>query len=596
MKLLCIRIQKDRKGLFMKIEKGFTILSVVGAVSILLILGIAVTSLGVFNVNFAVQTKVNNEAQALAEAGVAEALVLLNQNNNWGLNKETIAKQLGEGNYTLTFDPGKEYYSTNNLSGDTAKEGFGNRSVPSNSALIFSTGVSGGKKRIIEVLIHKPVFPYAVAVSGNLQSGGPLNVMGVKSLNDVEKCLNEGECNGDGNVFANGKSNDEAIIKAGKDTYITGSAGATGSIDIKLPSTIKGGIYPNSTPISMPQIDPKKYDPIKILGKIDLIDNNISNLSVETVTRREGDLVVNGPLELSNGFLYVKGNLEVNGAVTGTGAIVVEGNAVIKDGSTLNTSNKIAILAGNDVTLSGQNNYFNGLVMTKGNFTANQITIVGAFIANNPDKTTGNVNLNGVKVVYTPEAVTQDYLVKSTGSEVVIGYFDRQEYSKPYYLKYPVVPDCIDVAEKAGGIKRLAKGFCIDNSNSTGINPTGNPMLIIADRKSDGSMIYKDYYNTEIPFDATPPFFSAFPLTKEEEWQPQPQPQPQYEYNPKGKFRPPTPDDQRRQKGDVYLGGNAGKPIVTVKESLSLTNFNFSVDNKFIQEGMKLRVIYQRYL
>lgn len=583
----------------MKKEKGFTILSVVGAVGILLVLGIAVTSLGIFNVNFAMQTKVNNEASALAEAGVAEALVLLNQNNNWGLNKETIAKQLGEGKYTLTFDPGKEYYSVNNLSGDTAIEGFGNRSVPSNSALIFSTGISGGKKRIIEVLIHKPVFPYAVAVSGKLQSDGPLNVLGVKSLNDVEKCLNEGECNGDGNVFANGENKDEAIIKAGKDTYITGSAGATGNIDIKLPSTIKGGIYPNSTPISMPEVDPKKYDPIDILGKIDIIDNNISNLSVETVTRHKGDLVVNGPLELSNGFLYVTGNLEVNGAVTGTGAVVVEGNAVIKDGSSLNTSNKIALLAGNDVTLSGQNNYFNGLVMTKGDFTANQITIVGAFIVNNPDKATaGDVNLNGVKVVYTPEAVTQDYLVKSTGYEVVIGYLGgTKEGNNMHYFKYPGVPNCSDVAEKAGGIKRLAKGFCIDNSNSTGINTTGNPMLIIATRKSDGSLIYKNYEEKGYAFENAPPL-GAFPLTKEEEWKPRFQPLLQSKYPPKGDERSRLMKQLKdvNYRGDVRIGGNPGKPTVTVKESLSLTNFSFSVDNKFIQEGMKLRVIYQREL
>ncbi|MCA9791545.1 MAG: hypothetical protein KC910_07105, partial [Candidatus Eremiobacteraeota bacterium] len=108
------------------------------------------------------------------------------------------------------------------------------------------------------------------------------------------------------------------------------------------------------------------------------------------VHRGAGDLTVVGDLKLSGATLFVDGDLTVYGGVTGKGLVVVTGQ-VKMSGAELSSQNQSVFLAGKDVTLSGssqQQSSFQGLVYTEGNFSASDIRVVGAFVANGPDSKT----------------------------------------------------------------------------------------------------------------------------------------------------------------------------------------------------------------
>src|SRR5205085_2210527 len=95
------------------------------------------------------------------------------------------------------------------------------------------------------------------------------------------------------------------------------------------------------------------------------------------------DLTVQGDLILNQALLYVKGNLTVQGGLTGSGIVVVLGSTTVTGATDVAAGNLVALVAMGNVTLignAGVKNYFQGLVYTRGTFSASNVTIAGTFV------------------------------------------------------------------------------------------------------------------------------------------------------------------------------------------------------------------------
>ena len=127
-----------------------------------------------------------------------------------------------------------------------------------------------------------------------------------------------------------------------------------------------------------------------------------------------GSVTYDSQVALDQAMLYCDGDLTINGPVTGEGLIVVKGNATFNSGTSLAGTNKLAILAGGNITINGNNNYFSGLVYCEGVLDASDITIVGNTIVNSSDNTGTTVDLENVTIVSNED--TADMTITVTSS------------------------------------------------------------------------------------------------------------------------------------------------------------------------------------
>ncbi|MBI2267391.1 MAG: hypothetical protein HYU64_19865 [Armatimonadetes bacterium] len=257
---------------------------------------------------------------------------------------------------------------------------------------------------------------YALAASGYIRSSTPLIVQGVENLQayvDAQEGAPDSAKERPGNLAANSTDPVRAIFLP-TDSYITGNTKATGGILYEPPVTVKGGLNPYTPASALPKVDIASFNPKilegvgNLLGDVNttitLADSTYSKLPpLDGVYYAPGDLTIDGDLNLGNSVLFVEGNLTVTGAAVGTGAIFVMKNTGIQKGATLAAGNQIALFGKGDVTLSGQNNMFQGMVYTEGRLTAKQMTVVGVVVANGTEET-GNIDLQDSKLVYNQEA------------------------------------------------------------------------------------------------------------------------------------------------------------------------------------------------
>ncbi len=237
-------------------------------------------------------------------------------------------------------------------------------------------GVSNPNGAIIEGEIRTPPAPVPLP-QFNVQQYDPANPYSVNSnsggnYNDPTQIQNNptGPSGGTGATGATGS------------TGTSGATGATGSSAYTGMAGYSGPIYNFQT--------------------IDVYQVNDQDLT--GVVRSRGDLTVNGKITLDNAMLYVNGNLHVTNGVKGNGALIVNGAANITGGTDLTSDDVVALLAQSSVQLTGTNqnqNQFNGLIYTGGDFNADHITVVGTFIASGQNSNVGQINLSSCNMYYT---------------------------------------------------------------------------------------------------------------------------------------------------------------------------------------------------
>lgn len=292
-------------------------------------------------------------------------------------------------------------YSTNNLASDSSIAGDG-RSVPGHAVHLVALGCCRSEKIQIETVFINPPFPSGCASRGpvrlravNLWGFPPDRVPAAPLLPDPSVPAH---------VYTNSALPNALELGPGCDIY--GDAAAVGGITLDPTSNVRGEMRPGSQPNQVPHFDiAAMYGSIaQYVGQVPYQEGK----PVQTFCVLGSDLNVAGDLELEGGVLAVRGNLNVAGHLKGQGFIVATGNVTARAGANFMGERKLALLAGGNLDLSGQDSAtytFNGLLYSHGSIRAHDLTVLGSLISDGP---TGSeiVKLVRVAVVQTNVSVT----------------------------------------------------------------------------------------------------------------------------------------------------------------------------------------------
>ena len=266
----------------------------------------------------------------------------------------------------------------------------------------MGVGESRGKRVLYEVIIHRPGLTHAAASSGSLLLDGNNEAGSLRNLEELAQvtasgldteALQENLRNTTIATSGSRSNDDEAPLILRGNLTLFGDAISGGSIEQDGDIQFLHGGRPlsNSKKVELPVIDNiQNYDPqVAALGGFTELSpsyNGASNLFLGR-NRLEGDLNITGDVQLSGAILYVTGDVNIQGNITGDGAIVSLGNTTLTGQSTLEADSKVAVISQGDLRLEGtgaERSLFSGLVYSEGKITAEQITVVGGLVANNP--------------------------------------------------------------------------------------------------------------------------------------------------------------------------------------------------------------------
>lgn len=396
-------------------RRGASLATVLAIVMMLTMLTATATAIYTMTLNF-VQSDYNSAlALCEAESALHELLYELGRNERFGtLGTEEIRGRVtaaseapdGAAYHVLTFRSGTGFArSVNNLDGTSSSGALG-RTLPAGQVHALATGFCRGRTVTLEVLIKHPPFPFGLATSGRILSRDPLVVKGTSSA----EAYREGREDRPGHVLAN--SPDGIVIErpggtpAEQVTNITGFARSAGDIRVAQPATIRGGIQPFFGSSDLPDVNladflqmvefaPGNLKP----GVVAIAASEYGSQELDAIYFYRGNLRYNGSVEMKDAFLVVDGNLDIIGGLRGRGAIVATGNINLEGGSSLDGRNNVAVLAGQDLTVRGGGNYFQGILYSEGNLVASNVTVVGNSIVNSPTPGKGNVDLQQVTFV-----------------------------------------------------------------------------------------------------------------------------------------------------------------------------------------------------
>ncbi len=366
------------------------------------------------------------EAESVADAVLHLASARLLQQPSFGVQgpaqQRSLVLTLPQGSARLTFDPQQARswgipVSLNNLENESSAPGY-RRTLPPQMVQLLAEGRSGGSRRLVEVLISQPPFKWAVASTGPVHSAGGLKVFAVKDLSRL--VLGVDNLPPDqilpGHILSDHPSAQALSLDSTptNPSLITGDAQTVGSVALGASTTVQGQVKQHADPSDLPEVLVERYDPEGIQGLQALAaDTHGSGLDLSGIWRRQGNLTVAaGGLNLEQGYLYVDGNLEIQGGVTGKGAIFATGNVVIRGMSRFSSDSLQAVVAGGDLTIEGsspQQSSFQGLLMGGKSLRARHLTLAGSLLGANRDPEGSAIELEQVNLVSNPAAISLDF-------------------------------------------------------------------------------------------------------------------------------------------------------------------------------------------
>lgn len=383
-------------------------------------LSFTLVSLHLFHLNAGTRYSNAQRARNLAESALNRATWMVIQNPDLGTASSSLDPNVRvqhqggpSGSYGLVcFDPAQATaqgvgHSLNNLENDASAAGWDQRVVPGQAVHLVGRGHCGGVDVHLEAIIHVPRYPYALSSSGPIASPGGLLVGSVANAGDAaggvdqippDKLL-------PGHLATNGldAGGTAALALQGPDILITGDARAVGSVDRDANVEIRGAVRPFDDPVPLPDIDVASYDPT---GRPGLQNLTAAPALLQGRARWQGTAQVNGDLVLQDALLYVDGDLTVTGGIRGKGAVVVTGTTSILSGSALDSSNAVALVSGDTLTVNGNqrgSSYFQGILYTEGDLIANDITLMGAVIGNSSGPQGSRLSLRNADIIQVPE-------------------------------------------------------------------------------------------------------------------------------------------------------------------------------------------------
>jgi len=402
-------------------RRGTSVGTYITAIAAFMVLIFTLVSMAIQHLHFSSVAYQQQAAKNLAEAAIHKALVkvLNSPSQNFGVARlpaevvRITTSHYPQGSQGIVCFHGdtarreKIPLSLNNFRGDGQVLGSLGRSVPINTLHLVATGTCGGYKRTLETLFYVPPFPSALASEGPVRSRGALLVAGVKDPSKFPGNYEDlpPEEKAPSHVFSNFTS--DKAVELGAGAVVQGNVGAVGGIIVDPAVTVAGEIRPHSEPQPLPQLDLvgvfNRLD--RQVGK-DLLGSTVNgDYDLQWNAQCNGDLHITGSLQLNQGILFVKGNLQVDGGVTGEGAIYVGGTTLIQRGADLRASDQIAVVSRDKITLrgAGQSAYFfQGLLYSEADVLAKDITVLGAVIA----RGLGGLDFENVNLLNSPVTIS----------------------------------------------------------------------------------------------------------------------------------------------------------------------------------------------
>ena len=405
-----------------------------------LLAGLAFTTATLTISQLAVNSRLENSkiARDLAESAASKCLAQVMANPDWagdtevkldcapgGWGRTSFSKSTAGG---WSIPP-----STNNLSGLTSltSQADAKRSLPPTSVEVYSVGSYRGATSKVCQVIAIPPYRYAMASTGTIRSSGGLTVASVDDpavlTNGFDSVLDEQLQAG--HLAGNHVGPQSVVLEStpGQPVLIKGGVDSAGGVSLLGGAKVLGSVRQNGQPVPLPSIDVKDYDP---RDRSDVVKTELpvqEHFRIEKPTRQKGDLKINSGLELSKGYLYVEGNLDIYGGIKGKGAIFATGDVKIHGVSTYGANDQEAIVAKGDVGIDGtdrNHSIFQGVVYTEGNFNAKDVTLVGSLVGNKARSADGSggtdMNLYSTNVLYNQKIMQTAW---TSGFEVDGGSF-----------------------------------------------------------------------------------------------------------------------------------------------------------------------------
>lgn len=418
-------------------RSGFSLITVLGLLGVVLVLALAISAGTVGQLQLTNTMAHRARARHHAESAIARAIQQLMAEPSYGM-ADSPGEVLGDAQLTFNSELATELglpLSFNNLGSDSPSQG-NNRVVPPESAQLLAVGRSGPVSCVVEVLLTLGD-PDVISSSGPVATEGGVVVARVtdaSELGDLESL--EPEDLDPGTMASNSAEN--KAIELSQETIITGDVKAVGGIEVTPGAQILGRVMPGARASAIPDVDISSYDPVA-QGRPEVQTLQGGRISGETLSGfyvHRGDLTVDDGLELGNAVLYVDGNLTVHGGVSGRGAMISTGSTRVEDGVALSSDNQVALLSQGDVTLQGfgKASTFSGLVYTEGDFSAEQVTVVGTFVANSPEGS--EVTFKDANLIQNPRSQEVRIATRSGSSatlapaQLVAGEFRRSPIAR----------------------------------------------------------------------------------------------------------------------------------------------------------------------
>ena len=340
-------------------RRGFALISTFMFLGMLFMMAVSMILMSRQRIFAGMSQHHQTQALYLAEAGLAKAQVALENDLGWpGVTDATIDGM--RGTYTVTFGTGK-YDSVKNINGITPKPSYrGPDTVPKDYALLIVTANVSGHRYVLEALVKGTggtgYMSDAILGSGRIVTKGDLSVDGITALDDASPV--------DGSIQSVKPGTDSDLVTwNGPGTaLITGNVGSQGTSGTAISmsgATILGDVEVNSTAL-MPN-----YDISSTVSSESSGATNASSLvssggttELDSAKFKLGTTTIPGDLVLKGGAtLYVSGDLEVQGSITGNGEIWVTGKTTFKGDSLISTSSEqsVALYSKGSVLLTGFN-------------------------------------------------------------------------------------------------------------------------------------------------------------------------------------------------------------------------------------------------
>ena len=389
--------------------RGATLALTLAVISLALILGLTLSGSSLVHLHQSTQSINRLRAANAAEAALADVSERLLREPEFGIGRmpdHSVEVEFEQSVARVTFHEQTASaqgipLSTSNRFGIEPIEGWDSSVVPHHSVQVYAVGESGGVQVFLESVISVPEFPYVVASSGPVQSSGALTVGVVEAFEDIliPEALRPAALAANGKVNITGQAN------------IIGSLESTSSIVLGDSVNVRGEVRPLSEAVTLDDLDVASLRPTASVP----LPGPDSPRIAGRYHHNGPELNITGGLELDDGVLYVNGDTHVSGGIQGKGAIVVNGDLTIEGSSSLAAETQIALVSQGDLTISGrgpESSFFQGLIYTEGDFLAQDVTLVGAFVANRKPVSSTNpgsrMELHNTRVVSFPEYGTFD--------------------------------------------------------------------------------------------------------------------------------------------------------------------------------------------